>query len=272
MAVNITGNIFVNGRTTVRGPNLFNPLDLSGCVLWLDAQDESTITYGVGTRVSTWTDKSTSGIVFNDTGLTPNVPDVVSSSSFSDKNALRFLNAERLRSNSSSLSNINVAESTWFFVMASPQASSITSPTSHFVVFRFNDDSTNTAKFVINPFSYYGSIPSTTVGASQQTPAKAVGFDMNWAADEGMVVSYTIDTVSTSTIWKNNTNQTPTVTSGTGTFSPNTQSYTTLGALLTTADGLVPPHSDLACIVVYNRILTSLERTQVVNGLTSRYM
>jgi hypothetical protein len=52
-----------------RGPNLstYSPLNISGCILWLDATDESKITYS-GSNVSAWLDKSTNLKNFSTTG------------------------------------------------------------------------------------------------------------------------------------------------------------------------------------------------------------
>lgn len=46
----------------------FNPLDVSGCALWLDAADSRTFTFSSGTTISRWDDKSGNsrhGTVFN---------------------------------------------------------------------------------------------------------------------------------------------------------------------------------------------------------------
>lgn len=49
-----------------------SPLDLSGCCLWMDASDQSTVTLS-STKVSKWTDKSVNGYTMNqtDTGKQP---------------------------------------------------------------------------------------------------------------------------------------------------------------------------------------------------------
>jgi hypothetical protein len=39
----------------------FNPLDISGCSLWLDAADQPTLTFSTGCNISQWNDKSGNG-------------------------------------------------------------------------------------------------------------------------------------------------------------------------------------------------------------------
>ncbi len=40
----------------------FAPIDVPGCVLWLDATDQSSFTFSSGTNISQWRDKSSSGL------------------------------------------------------------------------------------------------------------------------------------------------------------------------------------------------------------------
>lgn len=48
-----------------------SPLSISGCQLWLDAADSSTITFSSGSNVSRWNDKSGNGLNFSRTSGTP---------------------------------------------------------------------------------------------------------------------------------------------------------------------------------------------------------
>ena len=53
---------------------IFQPVDISGCQLWLDAADKSSITFSSGTTVSAWLDKSGNGNNGTpNTGITWNV-------------------------------------------------------------------------------------------------------------------------------------------------------------------------------------------------------
>jgi hypothetical protein len=45
----------------------FNPLDVSGCAIWLDAADYGAFTFSSGSNVSQWNDKSGSGLNFSTT-------------------------------------------------------------------------------------------------------------------------------------------------------------------------------------------------------------
>jgi hypothetical protein len=65
----------------------FQPIDIAGCALWLDAADRNTMTFSLGNNISTWNDKSSSGLIgtaFNIPNQTPNsingLPAVVFSS------------------------------------------------------------------------------------------------------------------------------------------------------------------------------------------------
>lgn len=53
-----TAHPFSSTPATLRA---FNPLDISGCSLWLDAADYSTLTFSTGSNVSQWNDKSGNG-------------------------------------------------------------------------------------------------------------------------------------------------------------------------------------------------------------------
>lgn len=44
---------------------LFTPVNVSNCRLWLDAADRSRITFGTGSNISNWTDKSSNGYTFS---------------------------------------------------------------------------------------------------------------------------------------------------------------------------------------------------------------
>lgn len=57
-----TSHPFRPNPTTMR---IFQPIDISGCSLWLDAADRSRITFGTGSNISNWTDKSSNGYVFS---------------------------------------------------------------------------------------------------------------------------------------------------------------------------------------------------------------
>lgn len=50
---------------------LFNPLDVPGCALWLDAADKSRFTFSSGTNISSWADKSLALNNFSATTGTP---------------------------------------------------------------------------------------------------------------------------------------------------------------------------------------------------------
>ena len=50
---------------------VFNPLDVPGCQLWLDAADKSTFTFSSGTNISSWADKSLALNNFSTTSGTP---------------------------------------------------------------------------------------------------------------------------------------------------------------------------------------------------------
>jgi len=63
-----TSNPYYSVRPHLRS---FQPSDISGCVLWLDAADSSTLTLQTGNKVSAWVDKSSNGFVMsNATTLT----------------------------------------------------------------------------------------------------------------------------------------------------------------------------------------------------------
>ncbi len=47
------------GAIAAGGGTPFNPLSITGCQLWFDANDASSFTFGTGTQVSQWNDKST---------------------------------------------------------------------------------------------------------------------------------------------------------------------------------------------------------------------
>ena len=48
----------------------FTPASMSGLQVWLDATDASTFTFGTGSQVATWTDKSSNAYVFTRTAST----------------------------------------------------------------------------------------------------------------------------------------------------------------------------------------------------------
>lgn len=73
---------FKPNRITTR---VFQPIDISGCSLWLDAADSSTFTFSSGSNISTWRDKSPNSLVGTATSsptLTSNAQKGLSAISF----------------------------------------------------------------------------------------------------------------------------------------------------------------------------------------------
>jgi len=88
-----TGNVAQLTKPPYARP--FQPVDISGCQLWLDAADQSAITFSSGTTVSVWKDKSGNGnngtangtVIWDANGLGTNLP------------AMTFTNSQRFYGN-----------------------------------------------------------------------------------------------------------------------------------------------------------------------------
>jgi hypothetical protein len=63
--INMVANIVSTSSTNVTTTSTFIPTSVTGCFLWLDAADNSTITYSSGSNISQWNDKSTNGYNFS---------------------------------------------------------------------------------------------------------------------------------------------------------------------------------------------------------------
>jgi len=63
--INMVANIVSTSSTSTTTTSVFVPSSISGCFLWLDASDNSTITYSSGINISQWNDKSGNGYNFS---------------------------------------------------------------------------------------------------------------------------------------------------------------------------------------------------------------
>ena len=89
----------------------FNPLDIAGCALWLDAADYRTFTFSSGSNVSEWRDKSGLGQILSSQTATGAV-----ASNFNGRASLYFGRAPWYRTTGFALSNTQ--GTAWFTVYA----------------------------------------------------------------------------------------------------------------------------------------------------------
>jgi len=87
----------------------FNPLSITGSILWLDAADGTTITYSSGSNISQWSDKSTIGNHFTQTTV---ASQPLYGTMTNGKNAINLV------SNSSFMSNTSISFPTVYSVFA----------------------------------------------------------------------------------------------------------------------------------------------------------
>jgi hypothetical protein len=72
--INMVANIVSTSSTSSTTTSAFVPSSISGCFLWLDASDNSTITYSSGINISQWNDKSGNGYNFSGTTTYTTMP------------------------------------------------------------------------------------------------------------------------------------------------------------------------------------------------------
>lgn len=236
----------------------FVPTSLSGCILWLDANDLSTITKDGSNLVSQWNDKSTAGNnAVQATGAkqplwTTNTLNGKAIVDFQNKTmtfgGVQFLNSTRGHSiifvqkitafktgNNFFCSNTNLAGKPCFAYKNSKSTLQMVNGLS-FGYFEFAQ-STNTSAFHTLQYDYNGA------GVGN---ANTANFTLYY--DKGSAVTASVDSLG----------------AGDG-------SVTVLGGYADVSDANFNGFNQVATMIVYNRQLATSERTLLNNWITKQY-
>ena len=235
------------GRITRPFVRQFNPVDIVGCVLWLDASDGSTITISSGTSVSQWNDKS--GNVDHATQASASLQPTYANSAVTFNGSSQYLTL----STPSTLPNGGTPTGTYFFV------SKLTTGSAVQALFMYGPTTLATGA---NPQFYYNSsnqLAIDTFGAGGTTDATNV---LNTTIVFSSTI-YNTGTTGTVTGWRNSnlfgptTYTTASITSQKGFIGVTQIGVGTSGTLQYYFTG------NIYEIIVYNSVLTNAQRQQV---------
>ena len=257
------GTVFFQGRFELLPPT---PLSVSGLVIWLDGDDPSATGSkpSNGTAISSWVDKSQSGMITSFTQATVGNRPVYASSALNSRGGVTFTgSSSHSISTTMTTSNLNLGTNTFtmFFVLTGATGGSL--------LFRGDNPGIWTSP---NKKLWLGN--GTTIEGSSGLYPSIVGWGQNYVVGASPASNPFILTVvgNTSapriTYYRNSATSADSL--GTNTYAPISDGSITG---LTIGIGQQSPNltGTLCEMLVYNKILSADERSTITNILAQKY-
>jgi hypothetical protein len=248
------------------GQSIWSPLNLSGCALWLDAADTSSITFSSGTNVSLWNDKSGNGR--NATNAGTGNP-TYATNIINSKPAIQFNLDNYLQTPSFTMNSITRTS----FVIYRHTSNTFPANSQYYNLYFLIGSSGNSFQFAAfrenaNPYKWLHGLAITSVGYFPEATTPYYTGNTQPQNPNFLLVAQR-STSNTGYVGVNGSNLSLNFTNNTSLF-PQTEALQVGKTTTNAGSGNVAGHH-LAEIIVYNSALSTAQRQQVEGYLAWKW-